>query len=170
MMKRLIGAGSVVLAAAGMVHAAAPLRDPASTMADPAQASSDFIEHCAGCHGVGGHSAPAKLPELHGRVGWMMCTPESRAYLIHLPNVAHSRIKDNAELADLLNYMVFVVGGSSAPAGTQPITAEEVERERAHPLVSGSLTAARAKYVEQAIRKCGAPVSLRLNYVGEKKG
>jgi len=173
-MKSVILTGAVVLAAAGMLHAATPPLKPASApaniMVDPELASSDFIEHCAGCHGVGGHSAPANLPELYNRVGWLMCTPESRAYLIHLPNVAHSRIKDNAELADMLNYMVFVVGGASAPAGTKPFTAEEVARERAHPLISGSLTAARAKYVDQAIRKCNAPLSLRLQYVGQKKG
>ena len=170
-MKRAMIAGAVVaLAAAGMLRAAPPPSPAASTMVDPAQARSDFIEHCAGCHGVNGRSAPAKLPELYNRVGWFMCTPDSRAYLIRLPNVAHSRIKDDAELADMLNYMIFVVGGDSAPAGTTPITAAEVTRERAHALVSGSLTAERARHVDQAIRTCHAPASLRLQYVGEKKG
>jgi len=167
MLRRVAGlAGLAVLAAGGALAGAV---DPAKVMVDPEQARSDFIEHCAGCHGVYGNSAPAKLPELEGRVGWLMCTPESRAYLLRLPNVAHSRITDNAELADMLNYMVFIVGGTSAPAGTKPITAQEVASERAHPLISGSLSAERTRHVEAAIKRCGAPKSLLLNYVGEKR-
>jgi len=165
-MKLLCGLAGVLFA--GALRAAVPDGAPVSFMADPEQAHSDFVEHCAGCHGVGGHSAPAKLPELAGRVGWLMCTPESRIYLMRLPNIAHSRITDNAQLADMLNYMAFVVGGNSAPAHAKPFTPQEVARERLHPMVSGSLKAARARFVEAAIRQCGAPVSLRLNYVGEK--
>ncbi|WCT78003.1 cytochrome C [Novosphingobium humi] len=166
---RWIGAGAL-LALPWLAASVAAQADPVRGISDPELARSDFIEHCGGCHGPDGRSAPAALPELRGRVGWLMCTPASRAYLIRLPNIAHSRISDNAELADMLNYMVFVVGGDSAPVGTRPFTAEEVTRERAHPLVSGSLTAERARHVGEAIRQCHAPVSLRLNYPGEKKG
>lgn len=67
---------------------------------------SDYVEHCGGCHGVQGNSAPAAVPVLRGRIGWFLCTPQSRAYLIHLPNVAYSRITDNAQLADLVNFTV----------------------------------------------------------------
>ena len=161
---------SALLALPLMAASVAAEPDPARGMGDPELARSDFIEHCGGCHGPDGRSAPAALPELRGRVGWLMCTPASRAYLIRLPNIAHSRITDNAELADMLNYMIFEVGKGSVPAGTRPFTAEEVARERGHPLVSGSLTAERARHVGEAIRQCHAPVSLRLNYPGEKKG
>jgi len=167
-MLKWIGAGSL-LALPVLAATVAATPDTARGISDPELARSDFVEHCGGCHGPDGRSAPAALPELRGRVGWLMCTPASRAYLIRLPNIAHSRITDNAELADMLNYMIFVVGEHSAPVGTQPFTAEEVTRERAHPMVSGSLTAARAKHVSDAIRQCHAPVSLRLNYPGEKK-
>ncbi len=138
-------------------------------MADPDQAHIDFIEHCAGCHGTGGRSAPAHLPELAGRVGWLACTEEGRTYLTRLPNIAHSRIADNAQLADMLNYMVFVVGGESAPKGTKPFTAQDVAYGRAHVLVSGSLAQERARHVNAAIKRCGAPRSLLLNFEGEKR-
>ena len=131
-------------------------------------AKSDYVENCAGCHGNQGSSAPAKLPELRGRVGYFMCTPAARAYLIRLPNVAHSRITDNQQLADLMNFVVFVIGGASAPAGTQPFTAAEVAHERGFALTSVSLTGARAHYADEAVRKCHAPASLRLFYPGEK--
>lgn len=131
---------------------------------NPVQARSDYIENCGGCHGIHGDSAPALLPSLQGRVGWFMCDADARTYLIRLPNVAHSRITDDAELADLLNYVVFDLGGTSAPTTSLPFTAEEVTRERPQALSNVSLTALRARLVERVIRKCKAPASLRLLY------
>lgn len=109
-------------------------------------------------------SAPAKLPQLRDRVGYFMCTPETRAYLIHLPNVAHSRITDNQQLADLVNFVVFGLGGDSTPADARPFSAGEVARERQFALSSASLKAERARHVEAAIRTCHAPASLRALY------
>ena len=140
-----------------------------ATMSDPELARGDYLENCAGCHGLDGSTAPAQLPELRGRVGWFMCTPQSRAYLLRLPNVAHSRITDNAELADMMNFVVFVLGAGSAPPGTKPFTAEEVTRERPLALATAALTVERARYASQAIRACRAPASLALLYVGQKR-
>lgn len=131
---------------------------------DPDLARSDYLENCAGCHGITGTTAPAQLPELRGRVGWFLCTPASRAYLLRLPNVAQSRIKDNHALADMMNYVVFVLGEGSAPPGAKPFTAEEVARERSLALTTTALTLERARHAEAAIRKCHAPISLRLLY------
>lgn len=138
-----------------------------SAITDPELARSDYVENCAGCHGIQGSAAPAKLPELRNRVGYFMCTPESRAYLIRLPNVAHSRITDNQRLADLVNFMVFGLGGKSAPKGSPPFTADEVAHERQFALLSKSLKKERARHVESAIRHCHAPADLRLLYPGE---
>ncbi len=135
-----------------------------AALTDPELARSDYVEHCAGCHGVQGLSAPAKLPELRGRVGYLMCTDETRAYLLRLPNIAKSRITDNQQLADLLNFMVFALGGESVLAGTTPFTAAEVERERRFALTDASLVAERKRHVATAIRRCGAPASLRELY------
>ena len=150
--------------------AAAIAVDGAVRISDPVQARSDYIENCAGCHGIGGDSAPAQLPLLRHRIGYFLCTPEARAYLVRVPNVAHSRITDNAQLADLLNYVVFDLGGDSAPANARPFTADEVTRERAHPLNGVSLKAMRASLVERVIRACRAPASLRLLYPGDRAG
>jgi hypothetical protein len=132
------------------------------------QAQSDYVEHCGGCHGIGGDAAPADLPTLKGRVGWFLCTPEGRSYLIRLPNVSRSRISDNDQLADLLNFMVFGLGGGSAPAGARPFTAAEVARERGSPFTSVSLIETRRLLVEKLIRQCRAPASLRLMYPGQR--
>lgn len=156
-------------AAAATLPARAEGRSPTVTaglaaITDLNLARSDFVEHCAGCHGVQGRSAPAELPELHGRIGYMMCTPQSRAYLIRLPNVAQSRIKDTQQLADMMNFVIFGIGGASVLPGTKPFTAEEVAYERKFALTSASLIAERAKAVEGAIRKCHAPASMRQFY------
>ena len=162
-----LGAGA--LAFGLTLHAAPAQIDPHSVMSDPAQARSDYIEHCGGCHGIRGDTVPAHLPELEGRVGWFMCTPEARAYLIRLPNVAHSRITDNAELADMMNYVVFVLGEGSAPVGTRPFTADEVAHERVHALTNMNLTAERLRLANQLVHQCHAPESIRQLYPGEKQ-
>ena len=113
---------------------------------------------------MAGSSSPANLPELKDRVGWFMCTPGARAYLLRLPNVAHSRITDNEALADLMNFVVFELGGDSVPAGTKPFTADELAYERQFALIGPGLKAERARLSNDVIRKCHAPASLRLQY------
>lgn len=140
---------------------AATVAQGLGAISDPELARGDYVEHCAGCHGVQGTTAPAKLPELRGRVGFMMCTPDTRVYMLRLPNIAKSRISDNQQLADMLNFMVFGLGGDSVIPGTRPFTATEVAQERTQALTSASLVAERRRHVETAIRQCGAPEAFR---------
>lgn len=170
-----LAAAALVLIVAQVPLGAAPPQvpgpvhvDPETVMTDPVQARLDYIENCGGCHGVNGDTVPAHLPELQGRVGWFMCTPEARAYLLRLPNVAHSRIKDNAELADLMNFVIFVLGEGSVPAGTKPFTAAEVERERPHALTNMNLTNERLRLANQLVQQCHAPDSIKLLYPGSR--
>ncbi|MCP1469504.1 hypothetical protein J3E64_001179 [Sphingobium sp. OAS761] len=165
--RRALAASALLLGTAAVRAALPPLGTVPDSLADPVQARADYVEQCGGCHGVGGSTAPARLPELRGRVGWFLCTPQARAYLIRLPNVAHSRVTDNQQLADLMNFVVFALGGDSAPRNARPFTADEIERERRHALTSTSLKAERARHVEDAIRQCHAPTSLRLLYPGQ---
>ena len=148
---------------------AAALLFPAAVQAQPAlpqltTPQSDYVEHCSGCHGMQGNSAPADIPVLRDRVGYFMCTAEGRDYLIRLPNVAYSSIDDNQELADMMNFVVFGLGGKSAPTGAKPFTAAEVARLRTHALATESLIGIRADVVEKLRGKCGAPDSMRLFY------
>ncbi len=162
-----IAAGALFLC--GAVAAGSATTGPATaTPAELTLPQSDYIEQCGGCHGIQGTSAPAAIPVLRERVGHFMCLPEGRAYLIRLPNVAHSRITDNAELADLMNFVVFGLGGASTPANAAPFVGEEVARQRQHSMSSESLIAIRASIVDKLIRKCGAPASMRLFYPGQR--
>ena len=90
-----------------------------------------------------------------------MCTPEGRDYLIRLPNVAFSAIQDNQELADMMNFVVFGLGGPSAPKDARPFTGPEVARLRQQALTNQSLIAIRSRIVDTMIRDCGVPQSMR---------
>jgi hypothetical protein len=128
---------------------------------------SDYVEYCSGCHGMQGNSAPAEIPVLRDRVGYFLCTKDGRDYLIRLPNVAYSAITDNGELADMMNFVVFGLGGDSTPKGAKPFTAAEVGRLRRNALASQSLIQARARIVEGLSATCAVPQSMKFFYDGE---
>ena len=122
---------------------------------------STYLERCGGCHGIQGHSAPRVVPTLRGQVGYFLCMPESRAYLIRLPSVATAPLSDR-ELADLMNFVVFDLGGASQLSSAYPRYTEiEVGALRTQPLRAVALASYRAGLVEQLIARCGAPDTLR---------
>ena len=136
-------------------HAGAP--DPSLILDKP---QSDYLLGCGGCHGPQGHSNPRLVPDLHNQVGYFLLTDEGRAYLVRVPNVA-LYTASNEELAAMLNYMVFTLGGTGVPAHAKPYTAAEVARLRKAPLTEVSLIDYRARIVEDLIGKHQAPESLR---------
>ncbi|WP_133175378.1 cytochrome C [Sphingomonas oleivorans] len=124
------------------------------------EAQSDYVEYCAGCHGMQGSSAPSRVPELRDRVGHFLCTREGRAYLIRLPNVAHAPIRDDAQLARLMNFVVFALGGKSAPSDALPYSGSEVAAMRKNALKQTALVNLRRRIVADLVRRCGAPPDL----------
>jgi hypothetical protein len=116
-----------------------------------------------------GDSAPAEIPVLRGRVGYFLCTQEGREYLIRLPNVAYSAITDDQELADMMNFVVFGLGGNSAPKGAKPYTAGEVARLRSRALATQSLIAARSDVVGKMVGSCKVPKSMNYFYDGQEQ-
>jgi hypothetical protein len=149
----VLGAFSPVLAAPALPELTTP--------------QSDYVEHCSGCHGMQGNSAPAEIPVLRDRVGYFMCTKEGRDYLIRLPNVAYSAITDNQELAEMMNFVVFGLGGRSAPKGAKPFTAAEVAKLRARALATQSLIEVRAEIVGKMVGTCAAPQSMKFYSDGQ---
>jgi mono/diheme cytochrome c family protein len=110
----------------GMLLAADLESEPVKAFS-PAQG--DYLLNCGGCHGFHGVSNAKLVPGLKDLVGYYLRTPEGRAYLPRLPNVAFSTLSDQ-KLADMLNYVVFEIGGNSAPDGAKPYGAGEVGRWR----------------------------------------
>ena len=131
-------------------------------------AQSDYIENCGGCHGFNGDSEPADVPVLKDRAGYFMCTKEGRDYLIRLPNVAHSRIADPQELADLMNFVVFALGANSAPRDAKPFTASEVASLRKDAMTTISLIQERARVVSDLPASCHAPASMDKYYPSQQ--
>jgi mono/diheme cytochrome c family protein len=145
--------------AASISHSAEP-----RVSSDPIPAPrANYLERCGGCHGLEGVSARRDVPTLRGQTGQFLCLPEGRRYLIQLPNVARVALDDD-EVAAMMNYVVFDLGGAS-PGQYAPYTSAEVAQLRQQPLVAVSLSALRTKLVDQLIGACTAPASLR-DYAG----
>jgi len=164
----VIRAVAALLLVSATAHAA-PALPELTSLPELTGPQSDYVEHCSGCHGMQGNSAPAEIPVLRDRVGYFMCTREGRDYLIRLPNVAYSAIADNQELADMMNFVVFGLGGASAPKDTKPFTAAEVARLRTRALATQSLIAARTQVVAGMVGRCAVPPSMNFFYDGQEQ-
>jgi mono/diheme cytochrome c family protein len=149
-------AAEVVAAQAAV--AAAASAEPTAQFTPP---QSDYVLACAGCHGIDGFSHSKLIPTLNGLVGYYLNAPEGRAYLPRLPNIAFSALNDE-RLAAVLNYMVFEIGGGSAPVGAKPYGAAEVGKLRKQPLTEITLSAYRQGLVETLISQYHAPAALRV--------
>jgi mono/diheme cytochrome c family protein len=121
----------------------------------------DYLLNCGGCHGFHGVSNAKLVPSLKDLVGYYLRTPEGRAYLPRLPNVAFSTLSDQ-KLAAVLNYVVFEIGGESAPVGAKPYDAGEVGRWRKQPLNEVVLSQYRVRLVENLISQHQASAELRV--------
>lgn len=163
MSRRALAFAALIVLAAGVAFATAAGSSGADApgITELTEAQSTYLERCGGCHGIQGRSAPGEVPTLRGQVSYFLCLPETRAYLVRLPSVASSPIPDD-ELAELMNFVVFDLGGRpEARATFSSFTANEVRELRKHPLNEVSLAGYRAELVERLIDRCGAPSSLR---------
>ena len=64
-------------------------------------------------------------------------------------------------------FVVFGLGGNSAPKGTKPYTAQEVARLRTQALATQSLMAAREDVVGEMLGRCNVPKSMNYFYDGQ---
>ncbi len=121
-------------AVAGEAPAAAP---PAAGPAAAANAApgadalwqaarADYVLQCAGCHRVDGRgSTPHGIPDFRNSVGAFTHLPAGREYLIRVPGAAYSQLS-NAELANVLNWLLHTFSPAQLPAGFSPYTESEV--------------------------------------------
>lgn len=154
MMITVASVGNNVAAQVASSSSATSGKAPAEPKMARARARSDYIEYCAGCHGVTGSSRPAKVPVLRDRIGYFLCLPQGREYLIRLPNVANAAVDDDAALAELMNYVVAEFGGVSSPFRAAPYTTAEVSAWRRTPLTRTSLVRFRSDLVARMRRQC----------------
>lgn len=156
---RLVGLVLAALAAPAATVAQGEVRTP--TAADRAAGppimggQALYLLRCGGCHGIQGVSVPKAIPSLRGRAGAFLCTPAGRDYMLRLPNVQMALIRDDADLAAVMNFVAFDLGGRSAPAGARRFSAAEVAATRGRPLPAGTI-AARRNAIIAAAGHCAA--------------
>jgi len=68
-----------------------------------------------------------------------------------------------------MNFVVFGLGGNSAPKGARPYTAQEVARLRTQALATQSLIAARNEVVGKMMGSCKVPKSMNYFYDGQEQ-
>ncbi|WP_157870982.1 hypothetical protein [Gluconacetobacter diazotrophicus] len=104
---------------------------------------------------IQGRSGRQVVPDLAGQVGYFLCTGQGRDYLVRLPNVAFANLSSH-DLADMMNFVVFTLGGASVPPGGRPYTPDEIAALRAQPLRVADLHLYRDQVVRGVVRACPA--------------
>jgi cytochrome c553 len=125
----------VAIQAASGASAQAPAADAplAPGVQNAQRAWQHWVLNCQGCHRPDGTGSEATAPSIAGTVARFLHAPGGREYLGQVPGVATSPLGD-ADLAEVLNWMLWRFDAAHIPATFQPYTADEVGRLRQHPL------------------------------------
>jgi cytochrome c553 len=116
-----------------LMIAAAALGFAAPAVCDEQRAWQNWTLNCQGCHRPDGSGSDATAPGLAGSVARFLRVPGGREYLGRVPGVATSPLS-NADLADVMNWMLRRFDGAHVPANFVGYTPEEVGRLRSRPL------------------------------------
>jgi cytochrome c553 len=119
--------------------------------AGPAQ---DYALHCMGCHGTRAQGVPGRVPPLAGMLALFMQSPAGRSYVLRVPGAANSMI-DDAQLADVLNWITLKFPGAPRDVSVAPFNAREVAAARHTPLAS--VQATRRAVVDELAARGNAP-------------
>ncbi|MBI1905522.1 MAG: cytochrome c [Rhodocyclales bacterium] len=115
-------------ALAGLLVVAAPAA--AAGPAGDGLARQNYIRHCAGCHRFdGGGNALGGIPSMKGAVGHFLRLPEGRAFLVQVPGTSQAPLGD-AEIAELLNWILVNFSSGEIPPGFSPYSPGEVAHYR----------------------------------------
>jgi cytochrome c553 len=130
--------GAALLATAAL--SIAPLTPPpAAADSEPRgvenaqRAWQNWTLNCQGCHRLDGTGSATTSPSLAGTVAKFLWVPGGREYLGRVPGVATSPLS-NADLAELMNWMLWRFDRENLPATFEPYTAAEIGQLRMQPL------------------------------------
>ena len=133
-------AGALLTAAAlaPVVLAADESADEASGAAPAGVANAQrawqhWTLNCQGCHRPDGTGSDQTAPSLAGTVARFLSVPGGREYLSRVPGVAASALSD-ADLAEVMNWMLWRFDRQHLPADFRPYTAAEIGQLRTRPL------------------------------------
>jgi hypothetical protein len=102
----------------------------------------NYMLHCMGCHTPDGRGEPGRVPSVRDTLVPFANTPAGRRFLVQVPGSAQSRLS-NAELAQVLNWMVGNLSAGPRPATFRRFTETEVAEYRRTPLMAVSAVRAR---------------------------
>lgn len=105
-----------------------------SASASGETARTNYLLNCMGCHLMDGSGTRDKVPSLKGEVARFLHVDGGRAFLIQVPGTAQSRLND-AETAEVLNYILRTFDPGHLPDSFIPYTEEEVAQHRGTQLV-----------------------------------
>ncbi len=108
-----------------------------------------YAVNCAGCHGHSGRSV-SEIRTLVNRIGYFARIPEGRAYLVQVPNVAMSAVRDG-DLAEMLNWLLNTYSAAQLPSNFRAYTGAEVAELREVRIIPWS----RRKELIQALLAAG---------------
>ena len=105
----------------------------------PFEPSVNYKLQCMGCHTPDGSGAEGRVPSMRSTLLPFSAVAAGRQFLVQVPGASQSTLS-NAELADLLNWMIENL--SSEPRGVvfKRFTAAEVASYRRKPLVDVGAT------------------------------
>jgi mono/diheme cytochrome c family protein len=93
-----------------------------------------YTLNCWGCHKPRAEGIPGAVPRLADSMADFLQVPGGREYLVEVPGVAASALSD-AEVAQVLNWLLFTFNKAEMPSNFTPYTAAEVAKYRPHQLV-----------------------------------
>src|SRR5258708_6315788 len=111
-----------------------------------------YMLNCWGCHRPHGEGIPGTAPPLRDAADFLR-VKGGREYLISVPGVSQSAL-DNADTAEVMNWILKSFSTDRLPADFQPYTAAEIAQARTHHLMDIKKARAElvAAMVEQKIR------------------
>ena len=110
-----------------------PAENTPAGVENPQRAWQHWTLNCQGCHRPDGTGSEGTTPSLKGIVGRFLSVPGGREYLGRVPGVATSPLS-NADLSELMNWMLWRFDKEHLPADFKPFTAAEIGQLRSAPL------------------------------------
>lgn len=98
------------------------------------RATTNYRLNCQGCHLPDGSGLPGVVPTMKGLIGNFLTVPGGRDFLVQVPGSSFSPLSD-AELAELLNWILLTMSGEQGTADFEPYTEAEVQQTRQRLLV-----------------------------------
>ncbi len=109
------------------------------------RARMNYTLNCQGCHLGDGAGFPNKVPAVKNFMGHFLKVEGGREFLVQVPGAANAPVSD-AELAELLNWMLLQFSRAELPARFVPYNADEVGTLRKAPLIN--VTRKRARLLQ----------------------